>query len=263
MNEIAVRALSGLVYVVILITGIVISPDSYYILVLLLGTATFIESCIVRKINPFFITGLYIVLLSLVHFLPVKAIYMQWLLPLFIVTNLLLLWRLFKKSLPKPLTKYLHTLYLFTGFLCLYYIAFFKESYFPQLTIAMFVLIWVNDIFAYLMGKFFGKNKLISHISPKKTIEGFIGGCMASLITGVVFFKILNEHTVIYWIVLALIISIFGTFGDLVQSQLKREAGVKDSGFIMPGHGGIYDRLDSIVFAVPFVYLYILLNHVS
>ncbi len=106
--------------------------------------------------------------------------------------------------------------------------------------------------------------KLFERISPKKTVEGFLGGLVFSAVAAylVYFFTgLLNLHT---WIGLAVILSIFGTLGDLIQSKFKRQAGVKDSGRLMPGHGGLFDRLDSIIFASPFVYAYLqLLNYVS
>jgi phosphatidate cytidylyltransferase len=115
----------------------------------------------------------------------------------------------------------------------------------------------VNDSFAFLTGKNFGKRKLFISVSPKKTIEGFIGGFIFALIAGYVISKLNSDLTLINWLIIAGIVSIIGTIGDLVESKLKRQAKIKDSGTIMPGHGGILDRLDSLLFAAPFVYLYI------
>jgi phosphatidate cytidylyltransferase len=125
--------------------------------------------------------------------------------------------------------------------------------------IAILIFIWVNDSFAYLVGKNFGKRKLFESVSPKKTIEGFIGGWVFSLIAA---FFISQQHNnsdinLVDWIIIASILSIIGTIGDLVESKFKRQANVKDSGTIMPGHGGMLDRLDSLFFAAPFVFLYL------
>ena len=112
--------------------------------------------------------------------------------------------------------------------------------------------------------RFFGKRKLKEKISPKKTIEGFIGGLLAALIGGVIIFNTTLLYSPPFWLLLALLVSVLGTTGDLIQSKFKRLAGVKDSGRIMPGHGGVYDRLDSIIFASPFIYLFIIfINYVS
>ncbi len=119
------------------------------------------------------------------------------------------------------------------------------------------ISIWVNDSFAYLVGKNFGKNKLFERISPKKTIEGFVGGLVFTIVTGVVFAQYLHLFSLLNGIVMAIIISVFGTYGDLVESKFKRQANVKDSGNIMPGHGGILDRLDSLFFVAPFIYFYL------
>jgi phosphatidate cytidylyltransferase len=115
------------------------------------------------------------------------------------------------------------------------------------------------------VGKNFGKNKLFPSVSPKKTIEGFMGGVVFTCIASVLLSKFYIESTILYiWLVIAIIVSIFSTLGDLIQSKFKRVAGVKDSGNIMPGHGGILDRLDSIIFVVPFINLfYLILYYVS
>ncbi len=130
-----------------------------------------------------------------------------------------------------------------------------------KILVIMIVLsLWVNDTMAYLTGSVFGKTPL-SGISPKKTWEGTIGGILFSIIIMGVVGYFLNSgfemQTVIQWMIVAAIASITGTFGDLLQSKLKRMADVKDSGRIMPGHGGFLDRFDSLLFATPFIWLYI------
>jgi len=128
--------------------------------------------------------------------------------------------------------------------------------------------LWVNDTMAYIVGSFIGKTSL-SKVSPKKTWEGTVGGIILStIVIGLIFSNIHAEKTIDhfqfdftnrgwYWYAIPLIASIAGTFGDLFESKLKRMAGVKDSGHIMPGHGGFLDRFDSLLFAVPFVWLYV------
>ncbi len=124
-----------------------------------------------------------------------------------------------------------------------------------------------NDTFAYIVGKSIGKHKLLEKISPKKTIEGFIGGIIFTVLASYIIAKYyiqIKEVNTFIWIIIALIVSIFGTIGDLIESKFKRIAGVKDSGKIMPGHGGVLDRLDSIIFAAPIVYsFYQILYYVS
>jgi len=128
------------------------------------------------------------------------------------------------------------------------------------LIIMLFCLIWVNDIFAYLTGMAIGKHRLFERISPKKTIEGSLGGLVMTVL--VAFFV---NH---YWLYvmddmkmagMAMVVVVFGSLGDLCESMMKRQAGVKDSGNVIPGHGGILDRFDATFLAMPFVYCYLML----
>jgi len=141
-----------------------------------------------------------------------------------------------------------------------------KNNFRSHIIIAVFVLMWANDTFAYLIGSKFGKHKLMPRVSPKKTVEGFFGGMLGALGVGFVAFKVIENFVPVtekyelwVWACLAIIVSVFGTIGDLIQSKFKRQAGVKDSGIIMPGHGGMYDRLDSIIYASPFIYAFLLI----
>ena len=124
------------------------------------------------------------------------------------------------------------------------------------LLIAVLVIIWCNDILAYLTGSFFGKHRLFERISPKKTWEGFAGGLIMALVAAFILSLFSSTLSVIEWLILALIIVLTATIGDLSESMLKRYAGVKDSGNLMPGHGGILDRFDAVLFATPFVFIY-------
>lgn len=122
----------------------------------------------------------------------------------------------------------------------------------------VFSFVWLNDTGAYLVGSLLGKHKLLERISPKKTIEGTFGGIILSTLGGVGFYFIFPFVTTIFnWIVLALLIAVFATWGDLFESLLKRTYGVKDSGKILPGHGGILDRIDSILISAFPAYLFI------
>lgn len=123
--------------------------------------------------------------------------------------------------------------------------------------LGIILLIWSCDVFAYLVGSLIGKNKLYERISPGKTWEGSIGAAVLTIGSAVLISFWFHELAMIHWIIIALIVCVFGTIGDLVESMLKRQAGVKDSGKIMPGHGGILDRFDSLLFVAPFVYCYL------
>ncbi len=131
-----------------------------------------------------------------------------------------------------------------------------QGSYFePQLILGVIFLIWSNDTFAYLGGSLFGKNKMIERVSPGKTWEGTIIGVLITFGLSFLFNKLIYDLHDNTWIVLGILVPILATVGDLVESKLKREAGVKDSGSIMPGHGGVLDRFDSLIFVSPFVFV--------
>lgn len=122
--------------------------------------------------------------------------------------------------------------------------------------LALFILIWTFDTGAYIFGCSFGKHKMIPRISPKKSWEGEIGGAIAAIAVGIGIALYNNEPTW-QWIVYAILVVIFGTYGDLSESMLKRASGLKDSGNILPGHGGMLDRFDSMLLAAPIIYIYL------
>lgn len=128
------------------------------------------------------------------------------------------------------------------------------------LPLMLILMIWMNDSLAYITGSFFGKRKLAPSISPKKTIEGTLGGILFTMLLAVLGYFFLEKFHWIDWIMMASIASIMGTVGDLAESQLKRLANVKDSGNLMPGHGGALDRFDSLLIAAPCAFLYALLR---
>lgn len=123
--------------------------------------------------------------------------------------------------------------------------------------IGFFVMLWSNDTGAYLTGRAFGKTKLFERHSPKKTWEGFIGGLVISAIAGYILSIYFIDLPWKQWISIAILISCFGTLGDLVESMFKRSINVKDSGGILPGHGGLLDRFDGLLIAAPIVYSYL------
>ena len=136
----------------------------------------------------------------------------------------------------------------------------YSEKHFGWETFILFTLIWSSDGFAYFAGRMFGKHKMAPKISPKKTWEGFAGGVICTLILGFFIEQKMPELRG-NWIIIGLLVSIFAPLGDLVESQLKRTFGVKDSGNIIPGHGGVLDRLDSFILCVPVIYLYCIIEN--
>lgn len=130
-------------------------------------------------------------------------------------------------------------------------------TYRPTLLLGLFIFIWVNDSFAYLTGSLFGKHRMFERISPKKSWEGFAGGVAFTIGAAIIYAHFYPQFGVAEWIGYSLITIVFGTLGDLIESLLKRTLNVKDSGNILPGHGGILDRIDSVVFAIPAQFVYI------
>ena len=270
MNESLKRLLSGVVYVALLLIATSYSYTSFYVLFGIFMLIAVYEFCLLVKLNIIipFLFGIFtfclatqfkttqindLLLLTATLFVSIKCLHL-----LFIS----------KKEKIDTLSKYIYTI----GYVIFPFIIITKiHAYSPKIVISIFILIWTNDTFAYIVGKSIGKHKLLEKISPKKTIEGFIGGMLFSIIAGILISKFYIQPkpnylytSIVIWTISAIIISIFSTLGDLVESKFKRIATVKDSGNIMPGHGGILDRLDSIIFVAPFVYLfYQILYYVS
>lgn len=139
------------------------------------------------------------------------------------------------------------------------YTEFGATMYNPFRLLGFFFLVWSNDTFAYLTGRAFGRTKLFERISPKKTWEGTIGGLILTQGIAWVLSIYFTELPLKSWMIVGLIVSFTGTLGDLVESMLKRSLDVKDSGALLPGHGGILDRFDAVLLSAPFVCLYMLL----
>lgn len=123
--------------------------------------------------------------------------------------------------------------------------------------LGFFLILWIYDSGAYIVGSVAGKRKMLERISPGKSWEGFAGGTAAGLLTAYMISASFLEFSSLEWMLIAIVIIIFGTLGDLIESMLKRSAGIKDSGSLLPGHGGILDRFDAVLVAAPFVYLII------
>jgi len=129
----------------------------------------------------------------------------------------------------------------------------------PAIVVGFFIILWVNDSGAYLAGVSLGRHRLMERISPKKSWEGAAGGFILAIVAAWLLAPWLGVVSRSGWVIISVIISVAGTYGDLIESMLKRSTGVKDSGRIMPGHGGFLDRFDSTIVSFPLVFLYITL----
>ncbi|MGH1435777.1 MAG: phosphatidate cytidylyltransferase [Lewinella sp.] len=149
-------------------------------------------------------------------------------------------------------------IYIGVPFALLDFIAFDGEHFYANTVFGILVLTWMNDTGAYLVGSRFGKTPLLPRVSPKKTWEGSIGGGVITFISALILYFTINELRIVDWLVLAAIVSIFASLGDLVESLLKRSVDMKDSGTLLPGHGGLLDRFDGFIFCLPFAAAYLL-----
>lgn len=267
MKENIVRTISGVLYIAIVVFSMFTSREWFMGLFLLLGLVTLREFLKLVHLTSYLAYALLIVFIYFLGYkaFEVNAIYLFLILSGFV--NLFLLKDvLWVNSIPMfEKKKYITVIfYIISGFVFLTLIPYHDGLFEPLIIVGVFILIWSNDTFAYIIGKNFGKTKLLERVSPKKTVEGFIGGLLGAIAASLIIFNFTDLFDLETWLSLAVIASIFGTIGDLIQSKFKRQAGVKDSGALMPGHGGLYDRLDSIIYASPFLYAFLeIANHVS
>lgn len=282
MDETLKRAISGAVYILLLLASILYSTESFLILFgvfLIISLFEFCNLIQVDKLIPVVAgTSLYVLVTFFSNYNESKSSDIQTLDIILLASTLLISIKcivfLFDNHIQSvsTLSKYLYLLgYITLPFVFITKISFGVNDYNPKIIIGLFILIWTNDTFAYIVGKSIGKNKLFEKISPKKTIEGFFGGLIFAIFAGYLISMYLikpstqfSDKSILIWMIIAAIVGVIGTIGDLIESKFKRIAGVKDSGKIMPGHGGVLDRLDSVIFVAPFIFLfYKILYYVS
>ncbi len=273
MSGLTQRIITAVFFVAIMVAGIFTSPLT---LVLLFGVVTAI--CLWEFLTIVFVefpknnlrrlAGVEIGLLPYIFYALYHLDILHWeqvLLPFTIFVCCLFLvfiYELFalSKTPYQNIGKIMSALvYIGLPFTLLLYIALFDDGFHPNIIFGMLWLTWTNDTCAYFTGSWFGKNKLFPQISPKKTWEGSIGGVIGTMIMGFVLSQFFTELTATTWIAIAATVAIFGSIGDLIESMLKRSYGIKDSGTLLPGHGGFLDRFDAFIFLIPFVLLVILL----
>jgi len=163
---------------------------------------------------------------------------------------------LFLDFLPKrPQINWLYLiLYVTVPLLCMLLI--YNKPYFKELLVGTLLLIWISDIAAYFVGKSIGHHKLMPTISPGKTREGFFGAGMITILSSYLLYNFLETFSFQQWVVIAILAWLLGSIGDLIESKMKRQLNVKDSGSILPGHGGFLDRFDGFIFCLPAVCIF-------
>ena len=271
MKNLIIRALTGIIFVVVLVSAICIHPIFFLILLCIITGLTLWEfgglvkhyenANLQRAVNV--LGGVYLFIATFVYAngLTDGKIFLPYL--LFIMLTMIA--ELYYKA-PNPINNWAFTLfaqiYCAGSFSMLNFIGAEPGtpgvmSYTPLFIMAIFIFVWLDDTGAYLVGSLIGKRKLFERISPKKSWEGFFGGLILVLASSQAFAWFAPEISRLNWLGLATTVVLFGTWGDLIESLLKRTLGVKDSGHILPGHGGMLDRFDSVMLAVPASYIYI------
>lgn len=271
LKTLGTRTLSGIVFIILLMGSVLFNYYSFtvfFFIVALIGLTEFYKIAQKLDAQPYKFAGYVcagLVYFTFVNFsflvsnLNVNFSYLLVLVP-FIIFSVALF-----STKQQPIKNAFYTLggliyavlpfALLTNFVIVNPLNSNTFQFFPKLLLGIIFLIWSNDTFAYLGGSLFGKHKMIERISPGKTWEGTIFGILISF--GISFliqrYFIQTQNNI--WLALGIIVPILATLGDLVESMLKRQAGIKDSGNIMPGHGGVLDRFDSLIFVSPFVYV--------
>lgn len=266
------RAITGLLFVVILVGCILYTPLSFGTLFVLISGLSVREFAhlinVTGEVNVnksiTMLGGAYL-FLAFMGFC-IDAADSKVFIPYLVLLLYLLISELYLKR-KNPILNWAYSmmsqLYIALPFALLNVLAFHTDaettsvSYNPILPLSIFVFIWLNDTGAYCIGSLFGKHRLFERISPKKSWEGSIAGGVVAIAFSFVFAHFFPFMSMLEWAGLSLVVVVFGTWGDLTESLLKRQLGVKDSGSILPGHGGMLDRFDSALMAIPAAVVYI------
>ncbi|MFD1757351.1 phosphatidate cytidylyltransferase [Rufibacter sediminis] len=261
MSNLQQRLLAGVLGGAVFIGAIYLSQWTFFVLFLaltLLGLLEFYRLLSARGFQPNRLIGAVLgVGLYVLGFAVERGdVTSDWLFVLPPVMLLALVAELYRKK-EQPFTNVALTLvgvfYIAAPFTLLHVLAFLPDRYSWQIILGVMFLIWSSDTGAYAAGKSFGKNKLFPRISPGKTWEGWVGGVLLSLLVAWILSLYFQDLALEHWLGVAVLVSVFGVLGDLVESMLKRSLDVKDSGTLIPGHGGILDRFDSLILVVPFL----------
>lgn len=265
MNNFWKRTLTGILFVVVMLGSIYISKYSFIVLFFLINLFTLFEFYSRSETSNLKILH-GIGLLTGSSFLILIAFWqIGWIQPRYLLLVVPLLFSIFIVALTsKDKHVFLSIGKVFTGLFWitfpLSFLVWFvvdKSNYLWQLVAIPLVLTWVNDIFAYLGGMLVGKHKLAPKLSPKKTVEGSVSGVLMTTLAAFGLSLYFGNQSIFIWIVLGVIVSVSAILGDLFESKWKRELGIKDSGNLLPGHGGLLDRFDAFLFVIPFYVIFI------
>lgn len=271
LKDIGTRAVAGTLYILFILLGVLGGRFSFVIIFgSILGLSLFEFYRMMEKDTSHAISKIFNIVMGVVIFFSVFLYLEEISLIALPISVLLYLLILISSAIFIKREDILHGI-IYSGFGQMYVtmpmsLLLFMSYFFPgemggvgyhyAPVLAIFVFIWVNDTAAYFFGSLLGKRKLMEHISPKKTVEGFVAGILFTVVASIIFARIYQDYSVVFWIGSGVVVAIFGTMGDLFESLIKRTSDVKDSGNLIPGHGGILDRIDSLLIAIPAIYLY-------
>lgn len=262
-RELAVRTLSGIVLFLVVVAAVSFSEYGFAALMVAVcvgGLWEFyrmaaLEGVAMHRIYPVAVGAVGVIMSFLVARGSLSAVWLSLFFPLVYVIFVYELRRRHPKPFRNIGVAMAGLIYIGLPMSLINFVAFYEGHYDAWIILCYIFTVWVNDIFAYLTGVMLGRHRMFERISPKKSWEGFVGGLVFAVAFGMLCGWLRGE-SLPWWCGLALVIVVSGVLGDLVESMFKRAVGVKDSGSIIPGHGGFMDRFDALVFSVPFVFAY-------
>ncbi len=266
------RSITGAIFVTAVVGATLFSEFSYYILLFVMNFLCLLEfyelvlpdKRWIEKYLGIICGSVIFIMFAMIFSADLSLAWYYNLIPIFMFMFIIKLFERTHNEFSTLAFQVLGLLYITMPIVMLAKMGFFNSlTYSYQLPLGFFLLLWTSDTGAYLAGRSLGKTKLFERISPKKTWEGSIGGTILSLAVAFGISKGLgfDDITTIDWMVVAVLVVIFGTFGDLFESLLKRNLHIKDSGTLLPGHGGVLDRFDGLFLAVPAVFFYLLFTN--
>ncbi len=274
MTDLLKRTLTGVVFVLVLIVGTIFNPYAFgavFAILLALSLNEFYnlvksEIYTPQKVSGMIIGTLVFALFFLHSIGIIRGHTVFFSFPLIASIFIVELYRKKENPFINISITILGIIYIAIPFSLLNFIVFpgmpVDNLFYPWILLGIFLIIWAYDSFAYLFGCWLGKHRLFESISPKKSWEGVTGGGVFAVVMGILNSVFFQSLEMVSWMVISLIVIVAGTFGDLAESLLKRSLDIKDSGNILPGHGGFIDRFDSLLLAIPFIFAWLkIFNH--
>lgn len=265
-NNLTQRLITALIGAAVVITGVVYSEWTYFgvfLFICFFSLLEFYKLAGLDGIIPLKTLGTFcgVIVFGISFFVEIGMISYRYYFLIFPLVSLIYMVKLYKKTELKPFTNIAYTFlgicYIGVPFALLNHAAFDEGYYNYEIILGALLILWASDTGAYFAGSYFGKRKLFERISPKKSWEGFWGGFALAIAMTYGISLFFESLMILDWLIIALLIIIGGTFGDLVESLLKRSIEIKDSGKSLPGHGGFLDRFDGLFISAPFIAAYL------